>query len=103
MKRLALLLLSLLVHAAAAQAPRDFAYGIALSTEGDSAFYQVELPPAVYAGVVRGDLGDLRVFNADGARRSVRDGSAIRTRLAKRAPRSTCRFFHCASSSRRPT
>ncbi len=67
MKRLALLLLSLLVHAAAAQAPRDFAYGIALSTEGDSAFYQVELTPTVYAGVVRGDLGDLRVFNADGA------------------------------------
>src|SRR5207249_5962047 len=57
MKRLALLLLPLLAHAAAAQAPRDFAYGVALSTEGDYAFYQVELPPAVYAGTVRGDLG----------------------------------------------
>jgi len=67
MKRLALLLPSLLVHVAAAQVPRDFAYGIPLSTEGDSAFYQVELPPAVYAGAVRGDLGDLRVFNADRA------------------------------------
>jgi Protein of unknown function (DUF3999) len=66
MKRLALLLL-VLAHAAAAQAPRDFAYGIALSTEGDSAFYQVELPAAVYAGTVRDDLGDVRVFNADGA------------------------------------
>jgi hypothetical protein len=66
MKRLALLLL-VLAHAAAAQAPRDFAYGVALSTEGDSAFYQVELPAAVYAGAVRGDLGDVRVFNADGA------------------------------------
>jgi hypothetical protein len=62
-----LLLLPLLAHTAAAQAPRDFAYGIALVTEGDSAFYQVELPPAVYAGTVRGDLGDVRVFNADGA------------------------------------
>ena len=67
MKPLALLLLLPLAHAAAAQVPRDFAYGIALSTEGDSAFYQVELPPAVYAGAVRGDLGDVRVFNADGA------------------------------------
>jgi Protein of unknown function (DUF3999) len=66
MKRLALLLL-LLAHAAAAQAPRDFAYGAALATEGDSAFYQLEVPAAVYAGAVRGDLGDMRVFNADGA------------------------------------
>jgi len=65
MKRLFLLLL--LANTAAAQAPRDFAYGIALATEGDSAFYEVELPPAVYAGTVRGDLGDVRVFNADGA------------------------------------
>ncbi len=66
MKRYAFVLL-LLAHAAAAQSPRDFASGIALSTDGDSAFYQVELPAAVYTGTVRGDLGDLRVFNGDGA------------------------------------
>jgi hypothetical protein len=66
MKRLGWLLL-VMAQAAVAQVPRDFAYGIALSTEGDSAFYQVELPTAVYTAAVRGDLGDLRVFNGDGA------------------------------------
>ena len=60
-------LLFVLSHAAIAQAPRDFAYGVALATEGDSAFYKVELPAAVHTGAVRGDLADVRVFNADGA------------------------------------
>lgn len=71
MNRLALLLLALaqvaIAQAPPGLAPGDFAYGIALATEGDSAFYRVELPAAVYAGAVRGDLRDVRVFNADGA------------------------------------
>jgi hypothetical protein len=66
MTRLCLLLL-LFANAAAAEAPRDFAFGIALTTEADAPFYRVELPAAVYEGAVRPDRGDLRVFNADEA------------------------------------
>ncbi len=66
MRRLAWLLF-VLSQVAIAQAPRDFAYGVALATEGDSAFYKLELPATVHTGAVRGDLADVRVFNADGA------------------------------------
>ena len=52
---------------AAAETPSDFAFGIPLVTEGDAAFYRVELPPAVYEGATAADRGDLRVFNADDA------------------------------------
>jgi hypothetical protein len=66
MKRYAFFLL-LLAHTAAGQSPRDFAFGVPLVTEGDDAFYRAELPAVVYTGAVRSDLGDLRVFNHDGA------------------------------------
>jgi hypothetical protein len=46
--------------------PRDFGYGIPLQVDGRDALYQVRLPRPVYEGVVRADLGDLRVFNAAG-------------------------------------
>jgi hypothetical protein len=51
---------------AAAERPQDFAYGIPLAVDGREAFYQVEVPRAVYEGVVRADLSDVRVFNAAG-------------------------------------
>jgi hypothetical protein len=51
---------------AAAEQPQDFAYGIPLAVDGREALYQVEVPRAVYEGVVRADLGDVRVFNAAG-------------------------------------
>jgi len=51
---------------AGAEQPRDFAYGIPLRTSGQDALQQLEVPRAVYEGVVRADLGDLRVFNAAG-------------------------------------
>ena len=51
---------------AAAERPQDFASGIPLAVDGREAFYQVEVPRAVYEGVVRADLGDVRVFNAAG-------------------------------------
>jgi Protein of unknown function (DUF3999) len=51
---------------AAAEQPRDFAYGILLKTGGGSAFHQLEVPRAVYEGVLRPDLGDVRVFNGAG-------------------------------------
>jgi hypothetical protein len=52
---------------ALAEAPTDFAYRIPLITEGDSAFFRIELPAPVYEGAVRRDLGDVRVFNGEGA------------------------------------
>jgi uncharacterized protein DUF3999 len=51
---------------AAAEEPRDFAYGIRLQTSGQDALQQLELPRAVYEGVVHPDLADLRVFNGAG-------------------------------------
>jgi uncharacterized protein DUF3999 len=59
--------LAALALAAQAQAPSDFAWRLPLSTTGDGAFFRVEVPAAVYDGALRADLGDVRVFNADGA------------------------------------
>jgi hypothetical protein len=56
-------------HAAAADtelSPKDFAYGAKVLTTGDAAAYRATLPLSVYQKVVRGDLGDLRVFNERG-------------------------------------
>jgi Protein of unknown function (DUF3999) len=67
-----LLALLLLVPAlAAAEQPRDFAYGIALETSGQDALQQLEVPRAVYEGVVHPDLADVRVFNGAGEARST--------------------------------
>ncbi len=46
----------------------DFSWRIPLDTDGQDAIYRVELPPAVYQGVQRADLGDVRVFNQRGER-----------------------------------
>lgn len=46
----------------------DFAWGIRLQPATASPFYQLELPLAVYRGVQRADLGDLRLFNGQGDR-----------------------------------
>ena len=51
---------------AAAEQPRDFAYGIPLQTSGQDALQQLALPRAVYEGVVHADLADVRVFNGAG-------------------------------------
>ncbi len=67
MRLLVAWLLCLLLHAAAiAETPADFAFGIPLATSGPEALFQLDLPQAVYEGVLRADLGDLRVFNAAG-------------------------------------
>jgi hypothetical protein len=54
--------------AAAAQSPalKDFAYGLFIESEVGRPALQFTLPDAVYQGVTRADLGDLRVFNAGG-------------------------------------
>ncbi len=57
-------LLACLAHA---QPAADFAYHLPLSTPVAAPFYRVELPPAVYEGALRADLGDLRVLDAAGA------------------------------------
>jgi hypothetical protein len=54
---------ALTVHA---ETPGDYAYRLPLTTAGDASFFRVELPAKVYEGTVRRDLGDVRVFNADG-------------------------------------
>ncbi len=46
--------------------PQDFAYGLTLSTDGQSSVYETKLPVDVYRGLTRPDLGDLRVFDANG-------------------------------------
>jgi hypothetical protein len=51
----------------AAEKPKDFAFGIPLTVEAESAFYRAALPAAFYAGSARADQGDLRVFNGDAA------------------------------------
>lgn len=52
---------------ALAQSLSDFAMRQPLVTSGDKAFFRLELPDSVYDGAGRPDLGDLRVFNGDGA------------------------------------
>jgi hypothetical protein len=52
--------------APAAEKPADYAFGLAIEISGSEALYEVTLPSAVYQGVTRRDLGDLRVFNARG-------------------------------------
>lgn len=66
MKLWMLLLLLLPGAASGAERPQDFAFGMALQADGQDALYEVEIPLAVYRGVTRADLGDLRVFNAQG-------------------------------------
>jgi hypothetical protein len=52
--------------ASAVERPGDFAYGSLLESDGALPLRRVDLPPWVYQGVLRADLGDLRVFNGDG-------------------------------------
>jgi hypothetical protein len=59
--------LALASSATAAETPTDFAVRQPLSTSADKAFFRIELPDAVYDGAGRPDLGDLRIFNGDGA------------------------------------
>jgi len=66
MKAVALAALLYPVVSLAAEQPRDFAYGVPIQIEGHEALYEVDIPAALYRGVMRRDLGDVRVFNAEG-------------------------------------
>ncbi len=46
--------------------PEDFAFGAKVLTPGAAAAYRTPLPLSLYQKVVRGDLGDMRVFNERG-------------------------------------
>jgi len=46
--------------------PDDFAYGLSLTPETESAIYAFTLPESVYLHITRADLGDMRVFNRQG-------------------------------------
>jgi hypothetical protein len=66
MRIFAILLLLIRGIAGAAEGPQDFAYGMAIHADSTYALHEFEIPAAVYLGVTRSDLGDLRVFNGQG-------------------------------------
>ncbi|EGT4276485.1 DUF3999 family protein [Cronobacter sakazakii] len=50
-----------------AERPQDYARGVELAVEGQSPWYRLPLPEAVYSQSAWPDLRDIRVFNAQGA------------------------------------
>ena len=70
MSRVAYGLLALLTYSSLIQAqavlPEDFAFAQLAIPARDAAAYRFPLPLAVYQNTFRDDLGDLRVFNAEG-------------------------------------
>ena len=66
MKTLVILLLLSQSSAFGAERPEDFAYGMPIHADAQDALYELEIPAAVYRGVTRADLGDVRVFNGQG-------------------------------------
>jgi len=66
MKTLVFLLLLSQSSAFGAERPEDFAYGMPIHADAQDALYEIEIPAAVYRGVTRADLGDVRVFNGQG-------------------------------------
>jgi hypothetical protein len=65
MNRLLVFVVYAFAALAHADAPR-FAWHAPLAVDDAHAFHRVELPAAVYEGVVRSDLADVRVRNGDG-------------------------------------
>jgi hypothetical protein len=68
--------------------PKDFAYGQLAIPARDAAVYRFSLPLTVYQNTYREDLGDLRVFNAEGVvvpfslSRPVTQSSSHKTSIA---------------------
>lgn len=59
-------LISFSAAAAPPLEPADFAYGIPLNADPGNSVNRIMIPEAVYKGVTRADLSDVRVFNAAG-------------------------------------
>ncbi len=66
MKAFVFLLLLWQSSAFGAERTEDFAYGMPIHADAQDALYELEIPAAVYRGVTRTDLGDVRVFNGQG-------------------------------------
>src|SRR5688572_912600 len=54
------------VAAAAAPSKNDYASGVTIDASYAQPMIEAQLPDEIYRVVTRDDLGDLRVFNADG-------------------------------------
>jgi hypothetical protein len=69
MKRLSAILALSLPALASAAAPtlKDFAFGLIVVPEAGLPLQELPLPDEVFEGVLRADLADLRVFNAEGS------------------------------------
>lgn len=63
---LAALCLSVSVSAKVGETPKDYAYGLPLTTQGSEPFFEVALPGDVYQQTAWPDMRDLRVFNSQG-------------------------------------
>jgi len=50
-------------EARAVPVPEDFARGLIVDADSDSAIYEISVPESVYLTATRSDLGDIRVFN----------------------------------------
>jgi hypothetical protein len=61
-----LILLGPIVAQALPLSPQDFASGVPITTTKDAAAYRFALPIAVYQNTYRDDIGDMRLFNAEG-------------------------------------
>ena len=66
MTTVVLLVLLTYGSALAAERPEDFAYGMPIHADAQDALYEIEIPAAIYRGVTRSDLADIRVFNGQG-------------------------------------
>lgn len=71
------------ISASAQDKPADFASQTPLTLSGEGPWYRIELPLAVQLNARQADLGDVRVFNAEGSRRPTRS-----RRVSLRASRS---------------
>ena len=88
-----LLMLAHSVEINAAERAEDYAYGIPIHADSKEALQEIEIPAAVYRGVTRSDLGDLRVFNGKAMWCLMHYGRA-RRRAWKMLPTWACRSFH---------
>lgn len=60
------LLLAANAVSGASPTPDDYSQGIEIATPGGMPLVETAVPDAVYQAVTRADLGDVRVFNAEG-------------------------------------
>jgi hypothetical protein len=87
--------------APAAEQPREFAYGVPIQIDGQEALYEVDIPSSLYRGVMRRDLGDVRIFNGQGELVPFALEPA-RERQSQVPPAVPVRFFPVYGNPRQP-